>query len=456
MKNGDEVEEAFVITSNKSHGGIRMGKKSIGTITSIGTRLALMGVLLIPSHVLAQVSDVTFSRDVAPILQENCQVCHRPDGIGAMSLLTYEEAQPWAPMIKYQTETRTMPPWHVDRTIGIQEYQNDLSLTDEEIATIGAWVDAGAPEGNPADLPPPLMWPDGVSWLLEDELRRPPDLVYRSPGFDVKASGLDQWFEPDVVLEGLDEPRWIMATESRPSLHSRHVTHHGNSSISKFGGPGTPFDLYPENTGLLVQPGQTVTFNLHYFPRGEGVEGAYTEVGLWFYPKDFEPKYKLRAATRVFSSYKETDNEGQQTMLIPPHSTGITQAFHVLQEPSWVFSIRGHQHLRGTGQSLEAIYPDGRKEVLTKYSWLHSWSLTYIYDDHVQPLLPKGTVLVLTSYYDNTADNPYNPDPDQWVVHGRRTGDEMSHIHLQIVSLEQEDFDRRVAERGNLILEEDG
>ena len=143
-------------------------------------------------------------------------------------------------------------------------------------------------------------------------------------------------------------------------------------------------------------------------------------------------------------------------MLIPPHSTGITQAFHVLQEPSWVFSIRGHQHLRGTGQSLEAIYPDGRKEMLTKYSWLHSWSLTYIYDDHVQPLLPKGTVLVLTSYYDNTADNPYNPDPDQWVVHGRRTGDEMSHIHLQIVSLEQEDFDRRVAERGNLILEEDG
>ena len=435
-----------------------MEKKSIGTITYIGTRLALMGALLIPGQVSAQVSDVTFSRDVAPILQENCQVCHRPDGIGAMSLLTYEEARPWAPIMKYQTETRTMPPWHVDRTIGIQEYQNDLSLSDEEIATIGAWADAGAPEGDPVDLLllPPLMWPDGVSWLLEDELRRPPDLVYRSPGFDVEASGLDQWFEPDVVLEGLDEPRWIMATESRPSLHSRHVTHHGNSSISKFGGPGTPFDLYPENTGLLVQPGQTVTFNLHYFPRGEGVEDAYTEVGLWFYPKDFEPKYKLRAATRVFSSYKETDKEGRQTMLIPPHSTGITQAFHVLQEPSWVFSIRGHQHLRGTGQSLEAIYPDGRKEVLTKYSWLHSWSLTYIYADRVQPLLPKGTVLVLTSYYDNTADNPYNPDPDQWVVHGRRTGDEMSHIHLQIVSLEQEDFERRVAERENLVLEDGG
>ena len=104
----------------------------------------------------------------------------------------------------------------------------------------------------------------------------------------------------------------------------------------------------------------------------------------------------------------------------------------------------------------EAIFPDGHTEVLTKYSWLHSWSLTYIYDDHVQPLLPKGTVLVLTSYYDNTANHPYNPDPDQWVVHGRRTGDEMAHIHLQIVSLDQEDFDRRIAERENLVLEDGG
>ena len=436
-----------------------MEKKSIGTgrmITYIGTVLALMGVLLIPGQVSAQVSDVTFSRDVMPILQENCQACHRPDGIGAMSLLSYDEARPWAPMMKYQTETRTMPPWHVDRTIGIQEYQNDLSLTEEEIAIIGAWADAGAPEGDPADLPPPRMWPDGVSWLLEDELGRPPDLVYRSPGFDVEASGLDQWFEPEIVLEGLDEPRWIMATESRPSLHSRHVTHHGNTSLSKFGGPGTPFDLYPENTGLLVEPEQMVSFNLHYFPRGEGVEDAYAEVALWFYPIDFEPKYKLRRATRTFSSYKETAREGQQTMLIPPHSTGITQAYHVLQEPSWVFSIRGHQHLRGTGQSLEAIFPDGRKEILTKYNWLHSWSLTYIYDDHVQPLLPKGTVLVLTSYYDNTANHPYNPDPDQWVVHGRRTGDEMAHIHLQIVALDQEDFDERVAERANLVMEDGG
>jgi len=432
-----------------------MEKKSIGTrqITYIGALLALIGVLMMSGQVSAQMSDVTFSRDVMPILQQNCQACHRPDGIGAMSLLSYEEARPWAPMMKYQTESRTMPPWHVDRTVGIQEYQNDLSLTSEEISIIGAWADAGAPEGDPADLPAPRMWPDGVSWLLQDELGREPDMVFRSPAFDVEPSGLDQWFEPDVMLD-LDEARWIMATESRPSLHSRHVTHHGNSSISKFGGPGTPFDLYPENTGLQVQPGQTVTFNLHYFPRGEGVEGAYAEVGVWFYPRDFEPKYKLRAATRIFSSYKEIDSEGAQTMLLAPHSVGITQAYHVLQDPSWVFSIRGHQHLRGTGQSLEAIYPDGRKEILTKYSWLHSWSLTYIYDEHVQPLLPKGTVLVLTSYYDNTASNPANPDPDQWVVHGRRTGDEMAHIHLQIVSLDQEDFDQRVSERENLLMQE--
>ncbi|MDE0394885.1 MAG: cytochrome c [Gammaproteobacteria bacterium] len=414
--------------------------------------LALLGVVSGTVELQAQgaAGEVTFSRDVAPILQANCQECHRPGGIGPMSLLTYQDARPWAPMIKTQVETRTMPPWHVDRTIGIQEYQNDLSLLDEEIQTIVAWVDGGAPEGDPADLPSAVAWPDGASWLLEDELGRPPDLVFRSPGFDVENTGLDQWFEPDVLLTELDRPRWIRATESRPSLHSREVTHHGNTTISKFGGPGTPFDLYPDGSGLLVEPGQRVTFNLHYFPRGHSVEGAYAEVGLWFYPEDYEPEYKLTAATRVFSSYKNLDI-GQQTMLIAPHSRGITQAFHVLEDPSWIWSIRGHQHLRGTGQTLEAIYPDGRKEVLTKFNWLHAWSLTYIYDDHAQPLLPKGTVLVLTSYYDNTADNPSNPDPDQWVVHGRRTGDEMSHIHLQIVSLDQEDYDQRVAERARTL-----
>lgn len=416
----------------------------------VAIALALLGTLANSTPAVAQSEgsrDVTFNRDVAPILQANCQECHRPGGIGPMSLLTYEAARPFAPLIKHQVETRTMPPWHIDRTIGIQDYQNDLSLSAEEISTIVAWVDGGATEGDPTDLPPSMDWPDGASWLLEDELGRPPDYVFRSPGFDVKDSGLDQWFEPDVTLDGLDEPRWIMATESRPALHSREVTHHGNTSISKFGGPGTPFDLYPDGSGLLVEPGQTVTFNLHYFPRGHEVDDAYAEVALWFHPRDYEPKYKLQAATKVFSSYKELDTEGSQTMLIAPHSTGITQNYHVLEEPSWVWSIRGHQHLRGTGQSLEAIYPDGSREVLTKYNWLHAWSLTYIYDEPVQPLLPKGTVLVLTSYYDNTAGNPSNPDPDQWVVHGRRTGSEMSHIHLQIVPLDQDDFDERVAAR---------
>ncbi len=428
-----------------------MQKGLIRRSTYIVTLLPLIGVLLPPDQVSAQMPDeVTFSRDVAPILQQNCQECHRPSGIGPMSLLTYQEARPFAPLIQRMVGTRTMPPWHIDRTVGIQEFKNDLSLSIEEIETIVAWVDAGAPEGDPADLPPEVDWPDGASWLLEDELGRAPDFVFRSPGFDVEDSGLDQWFEPDVILGGIDEPRWIMATESRPSLHSREVTHHGNTSISRFGGPGTPFDLYPDGSGLLVEPGQTVTFNLHYFPRGHGVEDAYAEVGLWFYPKDYEPKYKMRSATTVFSSYKQLDTEGSETMLIAPHSTATTQAFHVLEEPSWVWSVRGHQHLRGTGQIIEAIYPDGRKEVLTKYNWLHAWSLTYIYDDQVQPLLPKGTVLVLTSYYDNTAANPANPDPDQWVVHGRRTGDEMSHMHLQIISLDQEDFDARVAERARI------
>ena len=137
----------------------------------------------------------TFSRDIAPILQKSCQDCHNAGGIGPMQLVTYEQARPWAPLIKDRTTKRIMPPWHVSRNVGVQEFKNDVSLTDEEIALIAAWADGGAPEGNPADLPPPREFPTGNEWALE-ELLGPPDVIIKSTPFTVDAGGQDQWWNP--------------------------------------------------------------------------------------------------------------------------------------------------------------------------------------------------------------------------------------------------------------------
>src|SRR5688572_740125 len=192
--------------------------------------LAAVAPLLVPAQAFSQArgGSPTFSKDVAPILQQKCQMCHQPNGMAPMTLTTYGEVRPWAAAIKRRTQAREMPPWDIDRTVGIQEFKNDISLSDDQIGTIGRWVDAGAPQGNPADMPPALKWPDWSQWQAERELGRPPDLVFRSTPFTIKATGLDQWYEPVVKLD-VKGPRYMMASETRPSLHARRVTHHANS-----------------------------------------------------------------------------------------------------------------------------------------------------------------------------------------------------------------------------------
>ncbi|MQA90743.1 MAG: hypothetical protein GEU90_10970 [Gemmatimonas sp.] len=399
----------------------------------------------------APAEKVTFASDIAPLLQQKCQACHQPGGIAPMSLQTYQEVRPWAQVIKEKVTTRIMPPWHIDRSVGIQEFKNDISLSDEQIAMISRWVDSGAPEGDPAELPPPVEWPDGSEWILEEEFGRPPDYVIKTSPFSVPASGNDQWWMPQEVVDGLDGPRYVMANETRPTIESRPVTHHANSDVSNFG-VGKPFDIYPTDTGLLLSPGDTVGFNIHYFPVGEAVEEASIEVGLWFYPRGEEPRLKTDG-DKNFSSYRRTEGRQAQEMVIPPNGTITTQGIHVLQTPARIHSVRGHMHLLGTAQSLEAIYPDGRVEILSRLFWKHNWHITYLYEDHAQPLLPKGTVLIVTAWYDNTANNPANPDPDTWVVHGRRTVDEMSHMWIGFTALDDEQFTVLVEEREQLLQE---
>ena len=418
---------------------------------------------------------VTFAKDVTPILQANCQTCHRPGAMGPMSLLTYEDVQPFAPLIKDKVEHRRMPPWYIETGIGIQDFKNDISLSDEEIRTIVQWVDAGAPLGNPADLPPPLAWDDSPQWKLEEHFGRPPDLVVESPPYTVPPNGLDHWFEPTSYIEGLTEPRWAQATEIRPgSLESRYVFHHANSRLAS-SAAGKDYDLFPEDAGKRLVPGQRIDWAMHFFPAGELVEDAHIQLGIWLYPRGEAPEFEVSHTSFL------TDPIANRTVLrqdspcweqparipldspectvptrltdlaLPPHGVATQQGVHVLQRAVRLNSIRGHMHMRGKYQTMEAIYPDGRREVINRINWDHKWHTAHQYADHAAPLLPKGTTLIVTAQYDNTVDNPNNPDPDQWVFFGRRSADEMGHFHMEVTWLEDEDFERLVAEREQLL-----
>ena len=436
--------------------------------------LALAGIVLAgtvawPQAATAQ--EITYAGDVAHILQENCVRCHHPGTAAPMSLETYEQVRPWAPVIKAAVENKMMPPgWYVDRTVGIQDFKNDPSLSDEEIETIARWVDSGTPMGDPSQLPELVEWKaDHEYWALEEEQGwGPPDLIVSSPPFTVPANSGDQWWEPDAavadVIDGqLLEGRWIRAVETRPAdQESGYVFHHANTSLRRAaddGGRGNGgglssaavgkrTDMYPEDAGKLILPDDDIHFSMHLFPIGREVVDAQIQVGVWLYPEGTEPKYTTNDETSFNSGESRDLGLPRYTdLLIPPNGYQMMRGNFVLDRNARVHSIRGHMHLRGGYQMMEAIYPDGRREVINKVDWNHLWHTTHIYEDDVAPLLPKGTVIIATSLLDNTADNPSNPDPDQWVVYGRRSVSEMAHIRFGITWIPDEDFEQMVTER---------
>src|SRR6186997_1448783 len=181
---------------------------------------------------------ITFTKDVAPILQQKCQVCHQPDSIGPMPLISYEDAREYAEKISRKVSQRLMPPWHIDRTIGIQEFKNDRSLSDEQIATLVGWADGGMQRGDPKDMPPAARFPDPTGWQLAKEFGEP-DLVVKSEPYTLAAHTQDKWFRP-VSETGLTEPRWVRAIEIKPaSLIGRRIVHHVLASLEQkeAGGP---------------------------------------------------------------------------------------------------------------------------------------------------------------------------------------------------------------------------
>src|ERR1044072_708772 len=166
----------------------------------------------------------TFTKDIAPIFQEKCEACHRPDSMAPMSLTTYADARPWARSIKPRVSDRQMPPWQIDRSVGIQKFKNDRSLTDEQIALITRWADAGAPQGDPKDMPPPKQWPDDQGGNFAPMFgQKEPDLIIKSPEFTMPAVSQDVW-DKRVTPSGITQPRWVRAIEIRPeTLKGRKI-----------------------------------------------------------------------------------------------------------------------------------------------------------------------------------------------------------------------------------------
>jgi mono/diheme cytochrome c family protein len=418
---------------------------------------------------------VTFSKDVAPIFQAKCQECHQPDSIAPMSLITYQDARPWARSIKERVSTRQMPPWHIDKTVGIQKFKNDMSLSDEQVATIVAWVDQGAVQGNPKDMPAPKPLVKDNEWKAVRDGYGPPDLVVRSPEYTMPAEHQDVWFRPSSDIS-LTEPRWVKMVEIRPtSLKARKIIHHSIAHLVLVNDPdavnkgtaagparggggfdpddlvnarpqlmewaiGKGYDLYRPGTGKLMLPGERITWDQHIHAVGEEITGG-SEIGVWFYKKGEEPN--KRSYLVGF-----TGIDRSKMLDIPPNSMAMTEGFTVLKENALIENFQPHFHLRGKAMEVEAVLPDGSRQVLSYVgNFNFNWMTNYIYDDDAAPLLPKGTVVHVTAWYDNTKANKNNPDPDQWVGFGDRTVDEMAHAWMNVTYFTDEEYKALQADR---------
>jgi hypothetical protein len=436
----------------------------------------------------------TFTKDVLPILQKSCQGCHHPGTSAPMSLMTYQDVRPWARAIRTKTARREMPPWHIDRSIG--EYSPDPSLSDEQIALIGRWVDAGVPEGRKEDAPAPLAFNSGSEWTYGE-----PDLVVRmEKGFLIPAQGPD-FIPTEVVDPKLTEDRYVKWVQIIPdamkAVHHAHVyvdlpegadteglglgmgSNVGHSMDLIEYGAGNDADVFPDGTTKVLKKGSLFRFEGHYHPYGEEVHDR-MRVGIKFYPKGVVPKYSvtshrirtgvgndwvlnreriedllLRAGHKISidepsmpvgALVEENPLHAAAFLSIPPNTVARHERFFPLPQPALVISFQPHMHFRGSRMLLEAIHPDGRREVLTDAThYEQTWQITYKYK--TPHLFPAGTILHTVSWHDNTANNRHNPDPTAWIGWGSRTMDEMGHGWTDIAFLTEAQYREELENR---------
>ena len=411
-------------------------------------------------------SEVTFSKDIAPILQRSCQNCHRPDGGAPMSLVTYEEVRPWARSIKLRTAIRdrqgAMPPFYVEKDIGILKFKDDQSLNDEELAKIQAWADNGAPRGNPADMPPPVEFAKAGEWTLGE-----PDLILRSPEVAKEAIGPDWWGDLGLVPTGLTEDRYVKSVEVREindippeagssTVGGRYVWHHMTYSSGVLNEEGTGLieetrqrwpihevgrnaDIFPDKFGTLLQANSALHLRAaHLHSNGIRDTTAHLEFGLILHREGYKPEYGNRAQVRL--------GNGNDIDVPPGRANQEFHSFEVLKQHTKLVAFEPHLHAPGTRMCIEAIW--GRNHfTLNCAGYDHSWVKQYVYQDDYAPLLPKGTILHIIGFLDTTLANRNLADPRNWAGGGRRSVSNMFIDLGYAVELTEEQFQTEMAER---------
>jgi hypothetical protein len=397
-------------------------------------KLVLMLGAAVFTAAAAPNAPVTFSRDVAPVLERNCQGCHRPGEAAPFSLLTYQDARPWAKAMKEAVLLKKMPPWFADPHYG--QFRNDRSMSQQDVDTLVKWVDAGAPEGNPKDLPKPLAFVDG--WNIGK-----PDVVFEMPqAFPVPAAGTVE-YQYVILPYTFTEDRWVQMTEVRPG--NRALVHHVIAFVrdkdSKWyrdkkpgevfvpqlnekgdrrelsgdflGGyaPGMPPMVFQPGQARLIKAGSDIVFQLHYAANGKPGQDM-TRVGVIFakeLPK--ERVMTLAAQNRKFT--------------IPPGDPNYqVDAEFELAHDAKLSAMLPHMHQRGKDFEYRVIYPTGESQTILRVPrYDFSWQLWYLPQSDI--VLPKGTKIVCTAHFDNSPNNPSNPDPAKAVKWGDQTWEEM-------------------------------
>ena len=390
--------------------------------------------LLLSSYLVAAAAPVTFYSDVLPVLQKRCQGCHRPGEAAPMAFMTYEQTRPWAKAIREAVVLKRMPPWFADPHVG--RFSNDRSLTTKEIAAFVEWVDGGAKPGKKEHAPPPVAFTDG--W----NIGTPDSILTMAADFDVPSAGVIE-YQHFLVPTGFQEDRWIRALEMRAG--NRAVVHHAAIFVRppgskwmpdlKAGEPygtrnqrwfigrshddellgfyvpgGMPYELKP-GQAKLIRAGSDLIFQIHYTANGKPASDR-SRVGLSF--------VRQPPSQRIYSLVVTNTK-----LRIPPMTPDFPfQATFTMPREVTLTAMNPHMHLRGKSFEFRAIFPDGTAETLLrvpKYSF--SWQLYYYLEKELR--LPKGTRIECTAIYDNSPNNPFNPDPKAEVRWGDQSWDEM-------------------------------
>lgn len=396
----------------------------------------LTGALTLASAVALSAATVpTFHKDVEPILQSKCQGCHRPGEIGPMPLLTYAQARPWAKAIKTAAATGKMPPWFADKAHG--HFANDWSLTQAQISVLTAWADGGAPQGKASDAPKPLQWPEG--WNISK-----PDLTVKMQDpFPIPAQGKID-YQYVVLPSGLTEDKWVQMAEVRPTY--RQAVHHVVVFIREKGSPwlkeakpGVPYvppsnqqfqntlgagndiltiytpgmlpDVFKPGMAKLIPADCDFVFQLHYTANGKAGEDQPT-LGLVFAREAPQQRVLTLGVGNIGITIPPNDANYQAEARLPIYHEGTLLSFFP------------HMHLRGKAFEYRLTHPSGEKETLLKVNrYDFNWQLAYRLDKPI--LMAPGSKLEATGWYDNSANNPANPDPNATVKWGEQSWEEM-------------------------------